>query len=275
MRKHIAKALQARSKAVRNAIDRYNSAASLLDPPMAHLTWEQVVEYAFLADFDILRDTRAEIQSRPWTRPAYRLAMDRYFKILRAREEIRRLNVEIPRVVTWIRDENRVLRRKEAELSSAEGKTEEEADADQGMAVQVRLYRERRGRFDDTHMRRFWALAKTPGFTGSVMPGVSLEMRAARREARAAAQVQRQAAVRRANGGVSESDGSDEEMVGEEEDEEEGIVIDPGAGDEGEEDGWVEEEEGDDAMEEAVSDLLYTISMVAVDDKGPQQVEES
>ncbi|KAJ7800266.1 hypothetical protein B0H14DRAFT_3092678 [Mycena olivaceomarginata] len=236
MRKHIAKALQARSKAVRNAIDRYNSAASLLDPPMPHLTWEQVVEYAFLADFDILRDTRAEIQSRPWTRPAYRLAMDRYFKILRAREEIRRLNVEIPRVY-------RVLRKKEAELSSAEGKSEEEADADRGMAVQVRLYCERRGRFDNTHMRRFWALAKTPGFTGSVMPGVSLEMRAARREARAAAREQRQAG-RRASGGVSESDGSDEETE---------IVVDVSAGDEGEEEGWVEEEdEGDDAMEEAV-----------------------
>ncbi|KAJ7074925.1 hypothetical protein B0H15DRAFT_792589 [Mycena belliarum] len=35
LRKHIAKALQARSKAVRNAIDRYNAAAILLDPPMA------------------------------------------------------------------------------------------------------------------------------------------------------------------------------------------------------------------------------------------------
>ncbi|KAJ7369220.1 hypothetical protein DFH08DRAFT_619916, partial [Mycena albidolilacea] len=57
MRKHIAKALQARSKAVKNAIKNYNAAAILLDPPMPHLTWEQVVEYAFLADFDILRDT--------------------------------------------------------------------------------------------------------------------------------------------------------------------------------------------------------------------------
>ncbi|KAF8181477.1 hypothetical protein K438DRAFT_1601622, partial [Mycena galopus ATCC 62051] len=54
---HIAKALQARSKAVRNAIDRYNAAAIALEPPMATLTWEQVVEYTFLADFDILRDT--------------------------------------------------------------------------------------------------------------------------------------------------------------------------------------------------------------------------
>ncbi|KAJ6592957.1 hypothetical protein B0H19DRAFT_890330, partial [Mycena capillaripes] len=113
MRKHIAKALQARSKAVKSAIENYNAAAALLDPPMPHLTWEQVVEYTFLADFDILRDTRAEVQSRPWTRPAYRLAMDRYFKTLRAREEIKRLNVEIPRMVTWIRDEYKTLRRKE------------------------------------------------------------------------------------------------------------------------------------------------------------------
>ncbi|KAJ6543235.1 hypothetical protein DFH09DRAFT_829842, partial [Mycena vulgaris] len=171
MRKHIAKALQARSKAVKNAIDNYNAAANLLDPPMPHLTWEQVVEYAFLADFDILRDTRAEVQSRPWTRPAYRLAMDRYFKILRAREEIKRLNVEIPRVVTWIRDEYRALRRKEQELGLEEGKTEEQAEADRGLALQVRMYRERRGRFDDGHMRRFWALAKEPGFTGSLVPG--------------------------------------------------------------------------------------------------------
>jgi hypothetical protein len=268
MRKHIAKALQARSKAVRNAIDRYNSAASLLDPPMAHLTWEQVVEYAFLADFDILRDTRADVQSRPWTRPAYRLAMDRYFKILRVREEIRRLNVEIPRVVTWIRDENRVLRRKEAELNSTEGKTLEDAETDRGMAVQVRLYREQRGRFDDTHMRRFWGLAKTPGFTGSVMPGVSLEVRAARRDVRAAARAQAQTAGERESGGVSESD-SDEEMVVDEEE----VVVDRGARDEEEDDGWVEDDEGDAALE-AVSDLLYTISMVAVDDKGPH-VQES
>ncbi|KAJ7343031.1 hypothetical protein DFH08DRAFT_634973, partial [Mycena albidolilacea] len=107
----------------------------------------------------------------PWSRPAYHLAMDRYFKILHAREEIRHLNVEIPRVVTWIRDENRVLRMKEVELNSTEGKTVEDTETDRGVVVQVRLYRERWGRFNNTHMRRFWGLAKTRGFTGSVMPG--------------------------------------------------------------------------------------------------------
>ncbi|KAJ6522807.1 hypothetical protein DFH09DRAFT_1330394 [Mycena vulgaris] len=54
MCKHIAKALQARSKVVRSAIEHYNVATNSLDPPMPMLNWEQVVEYAFLADFDIL-----------------------------------------------------------------------------------------------------------------------------------------------------------------------------------------------------------------------------
>ncbi|KAJ7429411.1 hypothetical protein B0H11DRAFT_2409247 [Mycena galericulata] len=207
MRKHIAKALQARSKAVKSAIERYNTAASSLHPPMPHLSWEQVVDYAFLADFDILRDTRAEVQSRPWTRPAYRLSMDRYFKILRAREEIKRLNVEIPRVVTWIRDENRVLRKKEAELLAVDGKSEEEQEADRGMAVQ------------------------TPGFTGSLVPGRSLEVLEARREASTA---RRQAA---------QPDDMDTEEEEEEEEEEMEVEGSSSTGDE-----W-EDEEGDEEKE--------------------------
>ncbi|KAJ7671759.1 hypothetical protein B0H14DRAFT_3102333 [Mycena olivaceomarginata] len=159
LRRHIAKALQARSKAVRNAIDRYNAAAIALDPPMASLTWEQVVEYTFLADFDILRDTRAEVQSRPWTRPAYRLAMDTYFKIERAREEIIRLNIEIRRMMTWMRDEGHFLQGRELSLRSTEGKTPEQ----------------QRGRFDDDHRNNFRRLTKMKGFTGSISPGRAVE----------------------------------------------------------------------------------------------------
>ncbi|KAF7367673.1 hypothetical protein MSAN_00831000 [Mycena sanguinolenta] len=44
LRKHIAKALQAWSKGVRTALDRYNAAAAALSPPRTHLTWEQIVE---------------------------------------------------------------------------------------------------------------------------------------------------------------------------------------------------------------------------------------
>lgn len=268
MRKHIAKALQARSKAVRSAIERYNVAASVLEPPMPALTWEQVVEYAFLADFDILRDTRAEVQSRPWTRPAYRLAMDRYFKTLRAREEIKRLNVEIPRVVTWIADENRFLRRMERGLRETEGKTEDEIERDIGMAVQVRLYRQRRGRFDDGHMRRFWALAKTPGFTASLIPGVSLERRAAERtlrDARRAArademEVDDMVVVDAAVGGWRQEEDEEWEDTGDNDEEVEGHSARAASAEDSD-----EESEGDEAKERAVSGLMYRISILAVD----------
>ncbi|KAJ6510472.1 hypothetical protein C8R45DRAFT_1050270 [Mycena sanguinolenta] len=73
MRKHIAKALQARSKAIKNAIERYNVVALDMEPPMPTLDWDEVVNYRFLADFNILRDTRDSIRSRPWTRPSYRV----------------------------------------------------------------------------------------------------------------------------------------------------------------------------------------------------------
>ncbi|KAJ7312752.1 hypothetical protein DFH08DRAFT_917998 [Mycena albidolilacea] len=175
LRRHIAKALQARAKAVRNAIDRYNAAAIALGPPMASLTWEQVVEYTFLADFDILRDTRAEVQSQPWTRPAYRLAMDTYFKIERAREEIIRLNIEICQMMTWMRDEGHFLQGRELSLRSTEGKTPEQAEEDLLLAVQMKLYRQQRGRFDDDHRNNFRRLTEMKGFTGSISPGRAVE----------------------------------------------------------------------------------------------------
>lgn len=57
LRKHIGKALKARSQAIRTALTKYNSAAAELQPPHVELSWDEVVEYAFLADFDLLQDT--------------------------------------------------------------------------------------------------------------------------------------------------------------------------------------------------------------------------
>jgi hypothetical protein len=166
MRTHIAKALQARSMAIKNAITRYNTAAFALEPPAPSLTWDQVVEYTFLADFDFLRATDGELLNKPWSRPAYCLAMDSYFKILRAQEEIVCLNIEICRLVTWINDEDQFFQNCELELVES---------GDSKMAVLVRRYRMERGHSDIHHMKRFWRLAKTPGFTGTLVPGVSCE----------------------------------------------------------------------------------------------------
>jgi hypothetical protein len=61
LRKHIGQALQKRSSAIRTALNRYNTAALTLNPPQLPLKWDEVVEYAFLSDFDLLCDARQEI----------------------------------------------------------------------------------------------------------------------------------------------------------------------------------------------------------------------
>lgn len=62
LRKHIGNALKARSQAVRTALENYNASARALVPPRAELSWDNVVEYAFLADFDLLADTREDVR---------------------------------------------------------------------------------------------------------------------------------------------------------------------------------------------------------------------
>lgn len=121
-----------------------------------------MVEYAFLADFDLLRDTREDVNEKPWAKTNARATMDQHFKILRAQEEITRLNVEIRRLVTYIHDEEGFLKRKEDEF---------EAD-DPHLAHQILLYRLERGRFNDQHMARLRVLSRIEGFTGSLTPGV-------------------------------------------------------------------------------------------------------
>lgn len=125
------------------------------------MDWDQVVEYAFLADFDLLRDTRQDIRSRPWATPAARLMMDNFFKVLRAEEEIVRLNVEIPRLATYIRDEAAYLSLKERELIST----------DPALANQVRLHRLQRGRFDVHHYTILQQIVNLPGYTGGPLFG--------------------------------------------------------------------------------------------------------
>ncbi|RXW12877.1 hypothetical protein EST38_g12976 [Candolleomyces aberdarensis] len=155
LRKHIANALKVRSTAIRNALLRYNTAAAAMDPPRPTLSWDTVVEYAFLSDFDLLRDTRQDIRQRMWAQPLMRMLMDQYFKTERARKEIRRLNVEIKRVITHIQDEENFLR----------GMQDYVAQSDQILAFHVGRYREHRTRFSSLHLHQFSKLLILPGFT--------------------------------------------------------------------------------------------------------------
>ncbi|KAG1788088.1 uncharacterized protein HD556DRAFT_1245745 [Suillus plorans] len=79
--KHIVKALQTRSAAIKSALSTYNTVASAMSSPQKTLKWEEIVNYTFLADFDLLCDTHADISQSPWSSPAARSAMDLHFKI--------------------------------------------------------------------------------------------------------------------------------------------------------------------------------------------------
>lgn len=131
LRKHIGNALKSQSVAIRTALVKYNSAAANLSPPRQELSWEEVVEYAFLADFDLLRDTRQDIRTCPWSTPAVRQAMDGYFKLLCAKEEITCLNIEIPQFITFMCDEDAYL----------DSKSQEVGLTDPGLAYKINLQR--------------------------------------------------------------------------------------------------------------------------------------
>ncbi|KAJ7320975.1 hypothetical protein DFH08DRAFT_818795 [Mycena albidolilacea] len=146
VRKHIAKALQVRSKAIRSALQRYNSAALALDPPRQHLSWEEVIGYAFLADFDILWDPTGNATIRAWADPAARQLLDSYHKLKRAKEEIQEF-----------------LLAKEAEI----------LPDDPTLAFFIGKYRWQRGRYDEIHTKRFYAIRQKLGnrFTADLTPG--------------------------------------------------------------------------------------------------------
>ena len=111
MRTSIWKALKRRSNTICSAISRYNQLASQMNPPAPALDWKNVVNYAFVSEFDILRHaySRVDITSCPWILPANREIASRHFKVLRAREELHRLNIEIRRLYTAISDEGYLL----------------------------------------------------------------------------------------------------------------------------------------------------------------------
>ncbi|KAE9388002.1 hypothetical protein BT96DRAFT_1004606 [Gymnopus androsaceus JB14] len=70
LQKHIATAMKTRLKLIQAAINTYNEAAAALHPPHQTITWDQVVEYSFLGEFELLCDTREDVRLQKWATPA-------------------------------------------------------------------------------------------------------------------------------------------------------------------------------------------------------------
>ncbi|KAG8692937.1 hypothetical protein FRC09_010854, partial [Ceratobasidium sp. 395] len=119
LRKHIVKSLSARSSAIKTALERYNKVAGKLDPPAPKIAYQKVLDTTILSEFEILRGSRRQVLAQAWTKPENRRCVDQYHRLLRAREEIVRLNIEVRRLSTSIADEECVLPRIAAQVSAS------------------------------------------------------------------------------------------------------------------------------------------------------------
>ena len=100
--KQISKAIVKRSAAIQSALEKYNKLAVKQHPPQPTLQYNEVTSYVSLGNFNLLKHSQHDVLAKPWVSPTHREMIVKYFKLLRAREEIERLNVEIPRLHAWV-----------------------------------------------------------------------------------------------------------------------------------------------------------------------------
>jgi hypothetical protein len=173
MRTHIAKALQTRSQAIRNALERYNAAANKLQPPREQLTYRSIIEYSFIGDFSLLKASRQDIRLQDWARPAVREAMRKHFQLLRAQEEIVRLNVEIRRLHTAVRDESQDVARCIKDLTTSSDTLDVLlVSVAPLLASEVCTRWQLKSRVNELHVHRLESIERTPGFNGTPGCGV-------------------------------------------------------------------------------------------------------
>jgi hypothetical protein len=86
--------------------------------------------------------------------------MDGHFKLLRANEEILRLNVEIRRFATFIRDETLYLQAMEQQYHDQPA-----------LAFQIRMKRLEMDRYNAAHMKTINQITELKGYTGDGLYG--------------------------------------------------------------------------------------------------------
>ncbi|EJD47439.1 hypothetical protein AURDEDRAFT_20595, partial [Auricularia subglabra TFB-10046 SS5] len=151
LREAIGKGIKARSRAIRTAVTKYNSAAAALDPPAQQVDFGTLMEWTQLQEFELLRHTRGgDLEHRAWAQPANRHAAMKYHKLARAREELLRCRVEMRRLVTAMDDDEAQMHTVLADLSSS----------NHLLAHELREVMRRRISTNDLHRHRLAKLAR-------------------------------------------------------------------------------------------------------------------
>jgi hypothetical protein len=121
------------------------------------LEYSDIASYAWLGDFTLLKYSRHETLKRPWASPGNREIAMKYFKVIRAREELTRLNVEICRLAAWVDNEDSQL----ASVASAI------ACSNPALGAEINSLALARRLINDVHRTRLAAIYRLKGYTGS------------------------------------------------------------------------------------------------------------
>ncbi|KAG1769048.1 hypothetical protein EV702DRAFT_979077, partial [Suillus placidus] len=141
-----------------SALDKYNKLAVSQNSRQPMLQYSEVMSYAALGKFKILKCSRHDILAKPWSNGTHREMANKYFKIIHAWEEITRLNVEIQRLQAWVDKEDSDVERMATELDST----------DMLLAAELQLLFNCQCRINDVHRSHLACIYNLPGFTGSI-----------------------------------------------------------------------------------------------------------
>ncbi|KIJ22287.1 hypothetical protein M422DRAFT_89200, partial [Sphaerobolus stellatus SS14] len=122
-------------------------------PSHEALSLDTVIKYSFLGEFELLRFSREDIRDCPWAKPAIREGVMSYYKLLCARKEIERLNIEVLCLLTSIQDE----------LASFPVYIQDLKETDPPLVHEISLQWSLRRSINSQHLEKIQKIMKLPG----------------------------------------------------------------------------------------------------------------
>ncbi|KAJ3558562.1 hypothetical protein NM688_g856 [Phlebia brevispora] len=167
-RTHLTKALQKRSRVIRQVIAAYNKAAAVLMPPKKLLDWETIVECDFVEEFNFIEHSN-DITEKLWCKIQIQEVMKLRHRIARTHEELQHCTTELRHLHTAIRDEPYLFAKVLANLDAA----------DDLMHGAVLEYTQLRQKVNARIMMCIWEVyEKHPHYNWTKTPGIWLSTQA-------------------------------------------------------------------------------------------------
>ncbi|KAG1883462.1 hypothetical protein F4604DRAFT_1879073 [Suillus subluteus] len=129
----------------------------LFELSKANLSGTEVVGYASLGEFALLKHSRHDLLAEPWAIPENWEMAAKFFKVLCSHEELTRLNVEICRLSAWVSFEDKEI------LSAIDALDATDSTL---LAAELQMHYARQHRVNNVHRARLHKISWLSGYTG-------------------------------------------------------------------------------------------------------------